>query len=264
MNQEHLNANRQMWDARASFHPETEMYDNSAFLQGKSSLMPIELEALGDVSGKRLLHLQCHFGQDTLSWARLGAEATGLDFSGTAIATARSMNERLGLNARFIQANVLELQPELEGQFDIVFTSYGVLIWLNNLAPWAEAVARYLRPGGVFCIVEFHPTLMILDFENNRIGYPYFNDGNPIIEVVKGSYAQPDAPFTHTEYTWQHSLSETLTALLDQGLQLEAFREYPYSPYNCFANMEPAGNGMYRCTGIEAIPHVFMLKMRKK
>ncbi len=263
MEQEYLKANQKLWDDWASFHPETELYDMEAFLQGKSSLMPFEREALGDVSGKRLLHLQCHFGQDTLSWARLGAEATGVDFSATAIATARTLNERLGLNARFVQSDVLELEGRLEGSFDIVFTSYGALIWLDNLERWADAVAGRLRPGGIFCIVEFHPALLMMNLENGSYQYPYFNEGKPVIETVTGSYAKPDGKNTHTEYTWQHSFSEILTPLLERGLQLEIFREYSCSPYNCFPNMEKLDNGMYRCRAMPGAPHVYLLKMRK-
>ena len=263
MEQKHLQANQKLWDDWASFHPETELYDMQAFLGGKNSLMSIEREALGDVDGKSLLHLQCHFSQDTLSWARLGARATGVDFSATAIATARELNQRLGLNARFVQSNVLELAGKLDEQFDIVFTSYGAIVWLNDLRPWAETVAHHLRPGGTFCMAEFHPTLMMMDMENGRYAYPYFNEGAPVVEEVTGSYAKRDGENTHTEYTWQHSLSDILTPLLGYGLQVEEFREYAFSPYNCFPNMEKLDKERYRCKAMPGAPHVFMLKMRK-
>ena len=139
------------------------MYNMSDFLSGATSLKSIEREALGDVGGKQLLHLQCHFEQDTLSWARLGAEAVGVDFSQEAIKIARQLNEELGLSAAFLQSDVLQLSGKLQRQFDIVFTSYGVLNWLPELDSWGEVVAEHLKPGGRFYIVEFHPAFYICE-----------------------------------------------------------------------------------------------------
>lgn len=261
---EYLSENQKLWDEWASFHPGTEMYDVKSFLEGRNSLMPIELEALGTVKGKRLLHLQCHFGQDTLSWARLGAKATGVDFSEKAIETARRLNQQLGLDAHFMQSDVLELQGKLEEQFDIVFTSYGVLTWLHNLRQWARVVRHHLKPGGIFFIVEFHPTFMIFDPENGQSTYSYFHEEAPVeIDIEGGSYAGSyEAKEARKEFTWQHSLSDIIMALLDAGLTLEEFREYDYSPYDCWPKMEEVAPGQYRSKLLPGVPHLFSLKMR--
>ncbi|MCB9263661.1 MAG: class I SAM-dependent methyltransferase [Lewinellaceae bacterium] len=262
--EKYLKENQKLWDEWASFHPETEMYDIQSFLEGKNSLMPPELEALGDVRGKRLLHLQCHFGQDTLSWARMGAEATGVDFSEKAIETARMLNSQLGLNARFLQSDILDLKGKLEGQFDIIFTSYGVITWLPTLRPWAEAIRHYLRAGGSFFIVEFHPVFMLFDMETGKTAYPYFFEEDPIeTEINGGSYAgNYEGGSSHKEYTWQHTLSDITMALLNAGLVLEEFREYDYSPYNCWPNMEEKAPGKFRSKLLPGVPHLFSLKMR--
>ena len=258
----YLQANRELWDGWASFHPQTEFYNMEAFRNGASSLMKPELEALQPVEGKTLLHLQCHFGQDTLSWARLGARATGVDFSGTAVATAQRLAESLGLSTRFVQSDVLEL--DLKEAFDIVFTSYGVLTWLPDLDSWGEVVARHLKPGGVFFIAEFHPALMMLDFDTGKHEYPYFGSEMPsFAEEVVGSYADHEEGKSRMEYTWSYSLSSVFNALLKQGLSIEAFDEYPYSPFNCFPNMRQRDDGAFECASMAGAPHLFTLKARK-
>ncbi|MEM7041082.1 MAG: class I SAM-dependent methyltransferase, partial [Bacteroidota bacterium] len=190
-------SNRSLWNAKTPIHLETELYDLEAWRAGETSLKPAELEGLGDVSGKTLLHLQCHFGQDTLSWARLGAEVTGIDLSDESIATARRLAEEQGLEATFIQTNVYDLPDVLEGQFDIVFTSYGALPWLPDLDRWATLVRQYLKPGGTFFIAEFHPVIHMLEWDNYTPHYCYFNTGKPYEEVMEGTYADPDADLRH-------------------------------------------------------------------
>src|SRR5919206_2445351 len=160
----YVESNRSLWDGWTRLHAHSEFYDLAGFKAGRSSLKDIELAEVGDVRGRSLLHLQCHFGQDTLSWARLGAEVTGVDFSTEAIRLARALNEELHIPARFIQSNIYALPDVLDERFDIVFTSYGVLAWLPDLDAWGEIVARYLKPGGFFYIVENHPlTGMVSD-----------------------------------------------------------------------------------------------------
>lgn len=260
---DYLKSNEALWDEWARIHPDTAMYNMPAFLSGATSLKSIEREALGDVGGKQLLHLQCHFGQDTLSWARLGAEAVGVDFSQEAIKIARQLNEELGLSAAFLQSDVLQLSGKLQRQFDIVFTSYGVLNWLPELDSWGEVVAEHLKPGGRFYIVEFHPAFYMFDHEGGNYAYSYFNQGVPYTEQVEGSYAKLEEGRWRTEHSWSHSLADIMGALLRQGLVLEAFEEYPYSPYNCFPNMEAVEPGRYQCRSLPGVPHLFSLKMRK-
>ena len=255
--------NQSLWDDWAGFHPETPFYDMAAFRAGASSLKPIEREALGDVQGKSLLHLQCHFGQDTLSWARLGAEAVGVDFSKTAIEKARALNEELGLSAEFIQANVLQLSGKLNRQFDIVFTSYGTIVWLPKLETWGKVIAEHLKPGGVFYMAEFHPAMHMFDFESGRYAYSYFNEGKPYSEQATGSYAQRNEGIKRTEHTWSHSLAEIFSALLRQGLRIVDFQEYPYSPYDCFPNMEEIAPGKFQCRELRGVPHLYAVKVEK-
>ena len=180
-NKNYYQNNQNAWNQKTAIHQKSDFYNLPAFKNGKSSLMKTELEELGDVKGKSILHLQCHFGMDSLSWARRGAQVTGVDFSTEAIALARSLNDELGLDARFIRSNIYDLPNVLEGEFDIVFTSYGVLCWLGDLPAWAALVSRYLKSGGTFYMVEFHPAAMMFEFESGKMGieYSYFFEPQP-------------------------------------------------------------------------------------
>ena len=142
-----LETNRNNWNERTPVHAASDFYDMEAFKSGRITLKDIERREVGDVSGRTLLHLQCHFGQDTMSWSRLGAIATGVDFSEAAIELARSLNDELGLEARFICSNIYDLPDTLDEEFDIVFTSYGVLTWLPDLDKWAEVIYKRLKAG---------------------------------------------------------------------------------------------------------------------
>lgn len=257
----YLKSNKALWDDWARFHPQTEFYNLAAFRRGASSLMPLEQEALGDVSGKSLLHLQCHFGQDTISWSRLGAAATGVDFSATAIATAQSLAAELREDTRFVEANVLDLH--LEDRFDIVFTSYGVLTWLPDIQSWGEVAARHLKAGGVFFIAEFHPAMMMFDLEQGKYAYSYFSSPQPFVEEAIGSYADRSEGKKRKEYCWNYSLSEVINALMAQGLELIQLEEYPYSPYDCFPGMVPRPGGGFEVEALRGAPHLFTLLMRK-
>ncbi|TGE18357.1 class I SAM-dependent methyltransferase [Hymenobacter elongatus] len=242
---EYLALNRALWNARTGPHLASDFYAVEAFKAGQSSLNSIELGLLGEVAGQRLLHLQCHFGQDTLSLARLGAQVTGVDLSDAAIAAARQLSTALGIPAEFICCDLYDLPDHLpEARFDVVFTSYGVLGWLPDLTRWATLVSRYLRPGGRLVLVEFHPLVWMFNNDFTRLEYSYFNTG-PIEETETGTYADPTAAITHQSITWNHSLSEVIGSLLHQGLQLTSFAEYDYSPYNCFAHTIALPEGGY-------------------
>ncbi len=256
---QYFETNKALWNAKTPHHIASDFYDMDAFLNGESSLREIELELLPDVKGKSLLHLQCHFGQDTLSWAKKGAEVTGIDISDTALKEARSLNDKLGLNAKFVESNVLELDKNLEGKFDIVFTSYGVIGWLPDLDEWARIVKHFLKPGGTFVIVEFHPTIWLADWQKKELLYNYFNQGADY-EVETGTYANRDADIELGEYTWSHSLEETFSGLLKQGLTLKSFKEYDFSPYNCFSGMESVGEKRWRFKDVNlSLPYVFSM-----
>src|SRR3954453_8227745 len=156
-------ANRRLWNEWARINQESDFYDMAGFRAGQTSLKPLELEEVGDVAGKSLLHLQCHFGKDTMSWARLGATVTGADFSDQAIALAQSLATELGLPARFVLSDLYNLPNALEGEFDIVYTTYGALGWLPDMDAWGRAASHFVKPGGFFYVADFHPFLMVYD-----------------------------------------------------------------------------------------------------
>ena len=240
----HIAANRRLWNEWARINPETELYDMAAFRAGRTSLKHIELEEVGDVADKSLLHLQCHFGQDTLSWARLGAQVTGIDLSPDAIQRARELATELGVDARFVCADVLDPKELGDAQFDIVFTSYGALNWLPDLGAWAQVIARHLKPGGRFHVVEFHPIIGMLDEDAREITAGYFNSGDPRRVESTASYAG-GAHASIASYEWPHSLAEIVQSLLESGLTVTSLREFPYCVHKCWNFLTEAEPGRY-------------------
>ncbi|TYB79291.1 class I SAM-dependent methyltransferase [Bizionia myxarmorum] len=255
--------NKQTWNTKVKVHSESEMYDMCAFKSGKSSLMSYELEALGNVSGKSLLHLQCHFGQDTLSWSRLGAKCVGVDLSDEGIKLAKELNVELQLDAEFVCCNVLDTSEHISEQFDIVFTSYGVIGWLPDLKPWGKMIAERLKVGGTFFMAEFHPIVWMFDYLEGKpaMKYGYMQD-EPIYEEYEGTYAKQDSKMISKEYGWNHGLSEVINALTVAGLHIEYLNEYSESPYNVLPNLIKTKNGMYK-TAADLYPLIFTLKATK-
>jgi len=243
---EHTRLNKETWDTWAEYHAISQFYDVEGFLEGGNRLKRLEREALGEVSGFSLLHLQCHFGLDTMSWARLGAVATGVDFSPKAISLARSIAERADLDVRFIESSIEDLADNPIGEFDIVFTSYGVLCWLRDLQAWAKVIASHLKPGGRFFIADGHPTACMFDNADDvidwRIKYPYFYKDKPIIESFEGSYATADSPERATA-EWSHGLGEIVNVLIGAGLTIQHLEELPYSFYRCSPLVEKRDDG---------------------
>ncbi len=237
-------ANRRLWNEWARINQDSALYDMASFRAGQTSLKHIELEEVGEVAGKSLLHLQCHFGQDTLSWARLGARATGIDLSPEAVARAEALARDLGIEARFICANVLDPKELGAAQFDLVFTSYGAINWLPDLAAWARVIARHLKPGGRFHMVEFHPIISMLDDDAKEISSGYFNSGEALRFESTSSYAGgAHAPIEC--YEWPHSLAEIVQALLDAGLTLSGLKEFPYCVHPCWNFLVESEPGRY-------------------
>ena len=234
---DYQSTNRDAWNKRVATHLESEFYDLDGWKAGKTSLNDIELELLGDVKEKSILHLQCHFGQDTLSLARMGANVVGVDLSDKSIAAARKLNTELGLNAEFVTSDVLELIGKIDQKFDIVFTSYGTIGWLPDLDKWAKVISHYLKPKGKLVFVEFHPVVWMFDDAFEKIQYRYFKD-EPIIETNTGTYTGTDETFEKTEISWNHGLAEVFRALENNELILKSFDEFDYSPYNCFSGMK--------------------------
>lgn len=254
---DYLSINKAAWDKRTQLHVESEFYDVASFKNGRCSLNPVELEQVGDVKGLSLLHLQCHFGLDTLSWARLGANVTGVDFSADAIKQANLLKQDLGLKANFVESDIVQFGKDNTQQFDIVFTSYGVLCWLSNLDDWAHTIANSLKPGGEFHIVEFHPVNDLLS------GYAYFPQSRPDIEE-EGTYTENCDGTKSKMATWSHSTCEVLTALISVGLRIEIFSEHPYSPYNCFEGLQHVPELGYQMLHREQqVPLLFSIKARK-
>ncbi|WP_298760765.1 methyltransferase domain-containing protein [uncultured Psychroserpens sp.] len=263
MSKDHFEVNRNTWNEKVKVHSESEMYDLEAFKNGKTSLMTYELEALGDVKGKSLLHLQCHFGQDTLSWSRLGAKCVGIDLSDEGIALAKSLNDELNLDAKFTRCNVLDTSEYIKEKFDIVFTSYGVIGWLPDLKPWGQMIADRLHKGGTFYIVEFHPIVWMFDYLDGTsiMKYGYMQD-DAIYEEYEGTYADEDSKMVSKEYGWNHGLSEVINALIEAGLKIDYLNEYDESPYNVLPDLVKTKSGNY-VTKDKLYPLLFEIKATK-
>ncbi|MDN3666018.1 class I SAM-dependent methyltransferase [Algibacter miyuki] len=262
-NTKYFKTNKATWNEKVKVHAKSDMYNMEAFKKGKSSLMPYELDALGDVQGKSLLHLQCHFGQDTLSWSRLGAKSTGVDLSDEGIKLAKSLNEELELDAQFVCCNVLETSQYIKEEFDIVFTSYGVIGWLPDLKPWGKMIAERLKQGGTFFMAEFHPIVWMFDYLNEKpiMTYGYMQD-EVIYEEYEGTYANQKAAITSKEYGWNHGLGEVISALTEAGLHIQYLTEHNESPYNVLPNLIETDNGMF-VTQDKLYPLIFTLKATK-
>lgn len=227
--------NKNAWNNKVAYHLKSEMYRLPAFLNGASSLMPIEIAMLGDITGKRILHLQCHFGQDSISLSRMGAKVTAVDFSDVAIEEAMKLAVKTQQDTQFVCCNVYDLKQVLNEKFDIVYTSYGVIGWLPDLQLWADIISHFLQPNGKLIMVEFHPVLWMFDDKIETIAHNYFNE-KPIIETQTGTYADKNAPISQEYVNWNHSLSEVVNSLIKSGLMIESLDEYDYSPYNILHN----------------------------
>lgn len=259
--------NVKRWNELVEIHARSDYYDLEGFKAGKLSLHDIEREALGDVSGKSLLHLQCQFGLDTLSWARLGATVTGVDFSDRAIKFAESLSRELNIHARFICSNIYDLPKALDESFDIVYTSYGVLCWLPKIDEWAQIISKYLRSGGIFLVVDFHPLAWIFDSDDLtelKVKYSYFHSEEPYLFQREGTYAEPEANVKNkTYYEWQHSLSDIMNALIRAGLRIQSIKEYPYSIDRLFYFMREQMEYWRFTSSRYDIPLMFSVKATK-
>lgn len=256
--------NRKAWNQKAEAHLASEFYDMEGFMQGNTSLNPIELALLGDVKGKTILHLQCHFGLDTLSLARMGAKVNGVDLSDTAIAQAKEIAKETGSNARFICCDIYDLPQHLDQKFDLVVSTYGTIGWLPDLDKWAAVVSRFLKPGGQLILVEFHPVVWMFDDRFEQVKYPYLNTG-PIVETESGTYADPNAAISQECVMWNHGLGEVVNSLVGQGLDIISLEEFDYSPYDCFQNTVAVEPGKYRIAHLGAmIPMVYALTAKKR
>jgi len=227
-----------------------------------------DLPRLGDVRGLRGVHLQCHIGTDTVSLARLGASMTGLDFSPAAVAAASALAQEIGADARFVQAEVHEAVAVLgTGTYDLVFTGIGALCWLPSIRRWAQVVAGLLRPGGRLFLREAHPVLWALAEDGTlALDYPYFETVEPMVFDEAGTYVDTDVVIASTTmHNWNHGLAETITALMDAGLQLTALVEHDSVPWEALPGlMEQVELGEWRLRDRpERLPHTFTLQAIK-
>lgn len=260
----YLDINRNSWNSKVETHLKSDFYFVDEFIKGRTSLNSIELELLGDIKDKEILHLQCHFGQDSISLSRLGAKVTGVDLSEKAIDAAKDLAKKCGTDTQFLVSDVYELPENLNQKFDIVYTSYGTIGWLPDLEKWAKVINHFLKPGGKLVFVEFHPYVWMYDDDFTHIKYHYFNE-KPIVESEEGTYADQSADITQDYVMWNHPLSDVLQNLLKVDLQLESFQEYNWSPYACFRHNEEFEKGKFRIPQFgDKAPHVYSLVAAKK
>lgn len=261
--EDYLEVNKASWNNRLESHLASDFYDLEGFKNGKSSLNDLELDILGDITGLKILHLQCHFGQDTISLSRLGAKVTGMDLSNKSIKKATELAEECGTDTKFVCCDVYDLPNHLLGDFDIVFTSYGTISWLPDLDKWAAVISHFLKPGGRFVFAEFHPVVWMFDDEMERIQYPYFNI-EPIIEEEEGTYADRSAAIKQKYVCWNHGLAEVVTSLLNKGMTLKLLREFDYSPYAFVNHSEEVESGKFRIKNFQdKVPLVYALEAIK-
>ena len=262
-NDQYFAANKSLWNQRTAVHKDSAFYDLDGFKKGANVLTPIELDEIGDVKGKSILHLQCHFGMDTMSLSRMGAKCTGVDLSDEAIKLAKEINEELKLDAKFICCNVYETSTHVMEIFDIVFTSYGTIGWLPDLDPWAKVITERLKPGGYFYMAEFHPVIWMFDDDFTSIKYHYDNKELIVMED-QPTYTGDKNEIVGREYSWNHSISEVLNALINAGLKIEFFNEHTYSPYSNFKNSVETESGKWHIKGMEGkLPMVYSLRAIK-
>ncbi len=255
---QHFETNKNSWNQRVETHFNSKFYDVPGFLAGNSSLNAIELALLPDVKQQSLLHLQCHFGLDSLSWARLGAEVTGVDISDAAISKAQELQQQTQLPAEFICADVYGFAEQNQRQYDIVFTSYGAICWLPDLNRWAQVIHDCLKPGGQLLLAEFHPIIDLM------AGYNYFHQNEPDVSV-EDTYTENCDGSQHEFAVWSHPISNVINALVGVDLSITGMQEYDHSPYNCFDGMQEKHPGrFYLEHKNNHVPMVYTIQARKK
>lgn len=255
--------NKKWWNDVTPIHSQSKLYNLEAFKKGKTSLESTEIEELGNVKGKTMLHLMCHFGMDTLSWARKGAIVTGVDLSDESIKLAKELSCETKIPATFICSDIYDLPKVLDKKFDIVFTSYGVLCWISKLKKWAKLINHFLKDGGTFYIVELHPFTNILSYDF-KFEYKYFKKG-PYIDDSDGTYTDWDSEVKGVTYEWSYTISDVINVLINEGLKIEFVHEFPYTMYDQFPGfMEINKDGKYVLTNKKIqIPLLFSLKATK-
>ena len=255
----YIKINKASWNERTKIHIKSSFYNNKDFKKHINSLNSIELNQLNNIQNKKLLHLQCHFGQDSISLAKLGAKVTAVDFSNIAIKNAKKLANELNINVTFIEKNILSLN--LNEEFDIIFSSYGVLGWLPDLKKWGYTISKHLKKGGQFILTEFHPFIALLDEKQ----YDYFYKQQPDLEKEYGSYTDGGKNILIEDCWWNHSLTDIFVSLESNGLKLQSFCEFDYSPYLLEGMIERSpGKFVLERRKKQKLPYVFTLQATKK
>ncbi|MDA1256775.1 MAG: class I SAM-dependent methyltransferase [Chloroflexi bacterium] len=266
-------ANLAMWDESVDIHVRSDFYGVDRFKAGETTLEPMEPAEMDDVRGKSLLHLQCHFGMDTLSWAREGAIVTGIDFSSAAIQAASRLSEESGVPGRFVESELYDASEVLDEKFDVVYTGIGALCWLPDIRGWSRVVGHFLKPGGVFYILEGHPMMWTLADETAEdpmhIAWPYFETTqpqNPDGWINEEDYSQTGEKLQNTRtFSWGHGLGEIVTALIDEGLRIEFLHEHRVCGWRAFPWMVKGEDGMWRVPNHpERLPLMWSLRAVKE
>jgi len=264
-----METNQKGWNKIAIANVNSTYYNLDSFRNGRSSLRPTEIEALGDVAGKSLLHLQCHIGLNAISWARLGARVVAVDFAAEALGIGRQLADELNVDIRFVESNIYDLPKILDDQFDLAYTDYGVLSWLPDLNEWARVAAHFLKPGGVFHIVEIHPVLGAFEEVEGalKLRSELFETGPRDIELnatVSDGYEPGPAVPTLTEYSWPWTISSVVNALIGAGLRIERLHEVPIDCRQRFESMVrvEGAEGCWRLPG-DPLPLSFACSARK-
>jgi SAM-dependent methyltransferase len=271
---DYLTVNRANWDERVPAHVASPDYEVERFAGDPGHLSKVvrfDLPRLGDITGARGVHLQCHIGTDTVSLARLGASMTGLDFSAPAVGQAQELARRAGADATFVQADVYEAVDVLGREaFDLVFTGVGALCWLPDIRRWAATVSGLLRPGGRLFLREGHPVLWALDDTREDdllvLRYPYAETAEPLVFDEPGTYVQTDAQFQHNvTHSWNHGLGEIMTALIDAGMRITAFEEHDSVPWEALpGKMDKLEGDEWRLARQpNRLPHTYTLQAVK-
>ncbi|MEU7024591.1 class I SAM-dependent methyltransferase [Streptomyces sp. NPDC046203] len=263
-------ANRTFWDERVPIHAASDFYALDRFRADEDPLRAFEREEVGDVTGRSLLHLQCHFGLDTLSWARHGATpVVGLDYSGPAVETARSLAADLGFTAdraAFVAADVYDAAEAVpDSSYDIVYTGGGALCWMPDLERWAETAAALVAPGGFLYVAEFHPIVDSFDdATGSRLVHDYFVR-EPWVDTATGTYADRTAATVHNRTVeWVHPVGEVVTAIARAGLRIEFLHEHDLTLFPRYENLQRQDDGTYRFpAGHPRIPLMYSIKASK-